>query len=405
MIGEADVVVIGSGGLGAATAFYLVRRGVGRVVLVDKHELGSQTSPRAAGLANHARSTDLGVELVKLAARNLRRFSEDTGQPLELTQPGSLKIARRRQDVAILEGDIERGRRLGLDVEPVSPDDAHRLNPFLRPEGVLAVMRVGDDFYFDPSQIAIGFARGAQAHGATLLPRTAVTSVRIEDGQVAGVETDGRTIHTPVVVDAAGAWARQVAEASGIRIPLVPTRHQLFVTEAVDGVRSDLPIVRIIDAAVYVRPCDGGFLWGGYEDDPRQFDMDALGASFDIGDTPLDADVLRALAEQVKEQLPILSEAGIREHRGGIPTMTADRQHIVGPVPGARGFFVAGGCNVGGLSVSPAIGEALADWIVNGAPPLDLTPFAITRFGGDAWDEERLRQETAWQYRHFYEPV
>src|SRR5919197_6342766 len=210
MIGEADVVVIGSGGLGAATAFYLVRRGVGRVVLVDKHELGSQTSPRAAGLANHARSTDLGVELVKLAARNLRRFSEDTGQPLELTQPGSLKIARRRQDVAILEGDIERGRRLGLDVEPVSPDDAHRLNPFLRPEGVLAVMRVGDDFYFDPSQIAIGFARGAEAHGATLLPRTAVTSVRIEDGHVAGVETDGRTIRTPVVVDAAGAWARQV---------------------------------------------------------------------------------------------------------------------------------------------------------------------------------------------------
>jgi glycine/D-amino acid oxidase-like deaminating enzyme len=405
MVDEADVVVIGSGGLGAATAFYLVRRGAGRVVVVDKHELGSQTSPRAAGLTNHARATDLGIELVTLATRNFRRFREDTGRPLALTQPGSLRIARRPQDVASLEADVERGRRHGLDVELVAPDEAHRLNPFLRREGVLAVMRVGDDLYFDPSQVAIGFARGAEANGATLLARTAVTRVQIEDGEVLGVETDGGTIRAPVVVDAAGAWTRQVAEASGIRIPLVPTRHQLFVTEPVDGVRADLPIVRIIDAAVYVRPCDGGFLWGGYEDDPRQFDMDALGPGFEIGDTPLDADVLWRLGEQVREQLPILLQAGIREHRGGIPTMTADRQHIVGPVPGARGFFVAGGCNVGGLSVSPAIGEALADWIVTGEPPIDLTPFSITRFAADEHDEERLRQEAAWQYRHFYEPV
>ena len=107
----------------------------------------------------------------------------------------------------------------------------------------------------------------------------------------------------------------------------------------------------------------------------------------------------------MKEQLPILLQAGIREHRGGIPTMTADRQHIVGPMPAARGFFVAGGCNVGGLSVSPAIGEALAEWIVTGEPTLDLTAFSITRFAADDYDEERLRQETAWQYRHFYEPV
>src|SRR6185437_14846712 len=113
-------------------------------------------------------------------------------------------------------------------------------------------------------------------------------------------------------------------------------------------------IVRIMDAAVYVRPCDGGLLWGGYEEAPRFFDMDAFPADFRIADTPLDAEVLRRLAADVRPQLPVLSDAPVREHRGGLPTMTADGQHIVGPAPAAEGFFIAGGCNVAGLSVSTA---------------------------------------------------
>jgi glycine/D-amino acid oxidase-like deaminating enzyme len=402
MIDHADVVVIGSGGLGAATAFYLVQRGVRRVALVDKHDLASQTSPRAAGLVSHARSSDLMVQLVMRATAHIKRFTDETGQPLLWTQSGSLKVARCPHDVEVLEREIARGRRLGLDVEKISSAEAHRLNPFLQPDGVLAVMRVGDDLYFDPALVAIGFARGAEARGATLLPHTTVTRVHIENSHVAGVETDHGTIRAPIVVDAAGAWTRQVAEASGIRIPMIPTRHQLFVTEPLEGVRADLPIVRIMDAAVYVRPCDGGLLWGVYEDDPRQFDMAALGTTFHIKDTPLDAEVLWRIGGEVEQQFPILLEARIHEHRGGIPTMTADGQHIVGPVPGARGFFVASGCNVAGLSISPAIGEALAAWIVEDTPPLDLAPLSITRFAAESYSEERLRHAAAWQYRHFY---
>jgi 4-methylaminobutanoate oxidase (formaldehyde-forming) len=229
--------------------------------------------------------------------------------------------------------------------------------------------------------------------------------VNIAGGRVDGVETDRGTIRAPVVVDAAGAWTRQVAAASGIRIPLVPTRHQLFVTEALDGVRADLPIVRVMDAAVYVRPCDGGLLWGGYEAEPRFFDMDALPSGFRMPDTPLDADVLWGLADEVRAQLPVLREAPVREHRGGLPTMTADGQHIVGPAPAARGFFIAGGCNVAGLSISPAIGDALAAWIVDGEPPLDLEELSITRFGTGELPAERLEREAAWQYRHFYGAV
>jgi glycine/D-amino acid oxidase-like deaminating enzyme len=403
MVDQADVVVIGSGGLGAATAFYLAARGGRNVVVVERHELASQTSPRAAGLVSHARTTDLMVELVKLAAANLERFAADTGQPLDWTRSGSLKVARRPQDVPVVAADVERGSRHGLDVEQLTAEEAHALNPFLQPDGVLAVLRCGDDLYFDPAQVAIGFARGAEVHGATMLPHTTVTRVEIDDGRVVAVETDRGTIRAPVVVDAAGAWTRQVAEASGIRVPLVPTRHQLFVTEPIDGVRRELPIVRVMDAAVYVRPCEGGLLWGGYEAAPRMLDAGEPGPGFTVADTPLDAGVLRGLADEVREQLPVLRRARVREHRGGLPTMTADGQHIIGPAPGAEGFFVAGGCNVAGLSVAPAIGDALAAWIVDGEPPLDLAELSLARFADGS--EEQLRRDAAWQYRHFYGAV
>jgi 4-methylaminobutanoate oxidase (formaldehyde-forming) len=318
---------------------------------------------------------------------------------------GSLKVARREEDAEVIAADIARGRRLGLDVEQITPADAQRLNPFFRTDGVAAVMRVGDDMYFDPAQVAIGFARGAEARGVTLLPGTAVTGVRIADGCVEAVETERGVIATPVVVDAAGAWTRQVAAASGIHIPLVPTMQQLIVTEPVPDASPHLPMVRIMDAAVYMRPCEGGFLWGVYEEEPTFFDMDELGPGFAVADLKLDIDILRRAAEEVKAQLPILREAKMREHRGGIPTMTADGQHIVGPVPAAKGFFVLGGCNVAGLSISPALGDAVAAWITEGEPPFDLSPMSITRFGAEANSEAWLRKNAAWQYRHFYGAV
>ena len=400
MVERADVVVIGSGGLGASTAFHLAARGAGEVVVVDKHELASQTSPRAAGLMSHARTSDFMIELVQLATANLKRFTAETGGPLDWTQPGSLKVVRRDEDVEVIDADVVRGERHGLDIERISVDEAHRLNPLLQPDGITAVMRVGEDLYFEPAQVAIGYVRGAEARGATLLPNTTVTRVNIEDERVVSVETDQGTIRTRVVVDAAGAWTRQVAAASGITIPLVPTRHQLFVTEPVEAVHAELPIVRIADAAVYVRPCEGGLLWGGYEEGPRMFEMDELGPRFAIPDTPLDADVLWRMADDVRPQLPVLRETPVKEHRGGLPTMTADGDHIVGPAPRAEGFFIAGGCNVAGLSVSPAIGDVLATWIVDGEPPLDLGRLSVTRFASDVVDD--LERKAAWQYRHFY---
>jgi len=402
MISKADAIVVGSGGLGSASAYYLSKRKGLSVALIDKHEIASQTSPRAAGLVSCARKSDLMIGLVKDASRKIEAFREETGQPLDWVHSGSLKIARRPQDAELIDADCERGRRMGLDVELISPDQANRLNPFLKPTGVVGAMRIGDDRYFDPAQVAVGFARAAAAKGATLLPKTDVQAVNISGGRVTGVKTSNGEIQSAVVVDAAGAWTRQLSEASGIRVPLVPTRQQLIVTEPLDGARADLPMVRIMDAAVYARPCQGGRLWGVYEEEPRFFDLQSLGARFDIKDMPLEMEVLRSAAFEVRDQLPVLQTARVREFRGGIPTMTADGHHILGPAPGAKGFYFASGCNVAGLSISPTVGEALAAWIVDGKPPWDLAPMSVERFKDKSWDEDELRRESAWQYRHFY---
>src|SRR6266568_6331002 len=156
MISEADVVVVGSGGLGAAAAYYLAKRGGLTVALLDKHDIGSQTSPRAAGMVSCMRKGDLMIELIKDACRKIETFTAETGQPLDWVHSGSLKIARRPQDAEVIKSDFERGRRMGLDVEPISPEQASRLNPFLKPTGIVAAMRIGDDRYFDPAQVATG---------------------------------------------------------------------------------------------------------------------------------------------------------------------------------------------------------------------------------------------------------
>jgi 4-methylaminobutanoate oxidase (formaldehyde-forming) len=156
MINKADVIVIGSGGLGAATAYYFSQRKRLSVALIDKHDIGSQTSPRAAGMVSCARKSDLMISLIKDGCRKIEAFTEETGQPLDWVHSGSLKIARRAQDAEVIKTDFERARRMGLDVELISPERASRLNPYLKPTGVVGAMRIGDDMYFDPAQVAVG---------------------------------------------------------------------------------------------------------------------------------------------------------------------------------------------------------------------------------------------------------
>jgi glycine/D-amino acid oxidase-like deaminating enzyme len=193
-----------------------------------------------------------------------------------------------------------------------------------------------------------------------------------------------------------------LAGALGAALPVVPTRHQLLITEPIAGVTPHFPIARVIDANVYVRHERGGLMLGGYEPDPLQFDAASLPG--DVAQLPLDVEVLWRLARSVAEQFPIFQDPSIRvaEHRGGIPTLTTDDRYLAGPLPGVTGGWVMSGCCVGGLSVSPALGEALAEWIVDGAPALDLTDVSPTRFAARDLDEIELRARCREAYATHY---
>jgi len=402
MIQDAAAVIVGAGALGASVAFHLAKAGQPRIALIDKHDLASQTSPRAAGLTAQVRTTDIMTRLAMMAVKKIERFEAETGEPLVYHQSGSMKIARTPEHRAQLEREVARGRRLGLEIDLISVADARRLTPFLDGAGVQGITRTPSDLYLEPVQIPLGYARAAGRLGAALISNTAVTGIVTKNGAVQGVMTAQGLIRTPVVVDAAGAWTRLVAHMADGRIPVVPTRHQLLITEPIAGVAPTQPIVRVIDSNVYIRPEKGGLMLGGYEPDPVQVDAAALPAGFQIKDLTLDLAVLRRLADTVVTQFPVLRALKVREHRGGLPTMTVDGRHIVGPVPGIRGFFVASGCCVGGLSISPAVGEVLAEWILTGKPPMDLTLLAPDRFGPEYRLEEKLRAECRWQYAHQY---
>ena len=401
MIHEAEVVVIGAGAFGASITFHLARRGR-RVALLERHAVASQTSPRAAGLTQQIRSDPVMTRLAMRSVAKIKQFETDTGEPLAFHQSGSLKLTRTPEFVPQIHDEVEEGQAVGIDIHHVSPGEAERLAPFLHADAALAAWYNASDLYLEPVDLPRAYIRAAERLGASILPHTPVTAIRTRDGAIEGVLTDQGEIGAAVVVDAAGAWARVVAEMTGIRVPIVPTRHQLYITRPIPGVSADQPIVRVLDVNVYVRPERGGLLLGGYEPDPLQVDVRALGTDFDIKNLTLDFEPLRKLTHEVRAEFPALQSAEIAEFRGGLPTMTVDGKHIIDRVPGVDGFFVASGCCVGGLSISPAVGEVLADWVVDGSPGLDLSQLSLSRFGTELASDEKLREQCLWRYAHQY---
>jgi glycine/D-amino acid oxidase-like deaminating enzyme len=398
----ADAVVIGAGALGTSIAYHLARAGLPRVTLLDRFAIGSQTSPRAAGLTQQIRPEP---EMTRIAMRSVEKivgFADETGVPMPFHQSGSVKMARRDEDIRQIDRELAAGQALGLDIRPIDAGDLAELAPWASADGVRAMWFTASDLYLDPRLVPEGYAAAAARLGVTLRPHTPAMAILRDGGRVGGVETPSGRIAAPVVVDAAGAWTRAIAAESGIEIPVVPMRHQLFITEPNPAVRPEHAICRVIDANVYVRPCWGGLMLGGYESEPQPHDLRRAAPEFQIADLPLDLGVVRGLAAAVETQFPGLTTAPLQQHRGGLPTMTADGRHIVGAVPGAEGLYTATGCCVGGLSVAPAIGELLAQLITTGATDIPLDLFAIDRFAAGFPSDADLVARCVDSYAHHY---
>jgi glycine/D-amino acid oxidase-like deaminating enzyme len=395
---DADVVVIGAGALGLSTALHCAMSGRS-VAVVERRTAGSQASGRAAGLFKSVQADELRTRLARRSITQAVTFAEWAGTPLAVARSGSFLIARTDQHRDFLRRELAQSRRWGADVrEAAAPAQLS----YYHAKGDEFALWCPEDVYIEePASLIQACLAACQRHGAVVTENEPVTGIPVTAGRVAGVETRHRSITAPVVVDAAGAWVRRVAELAGARIPVATVRHQLLITEPAADVDPADPITRVVDAAVYLRPARGGLMVGGFESDPLPVDPES--ASFTTDDVPLDLDVLRRLAAQVTPEAAAASTAPVAEHRGGLFTMSPDGRFVVGPVPDLPGLWVASGCNGSGFSSSLAIGEALAAWIASGTPPPGLTALSPGRFG--PLPDDTLLSRGLWQYSHYYDPA
>jgi glycine/D-amino acid oxidase-like deaminating enzyme len=406
MITEADAVIIGAGAFGVSAAFHLAKGGLKRVVIVDRFAPGSQSSRRAAGLFKNIQGDLTRTRLTQLSIRKMLDFEAETGLPSLATCSGSLLVARAPEYAKSVEREVNAAREWGVMLEMIDAPEARRLMPTIETDGIVAICHIPSDIYIEePISLIEAYLKAGARLGVQVLSPATVTGIAVEGGEVEAVITDKGRIETRTVVDAAGAWARMVGDMAGARVPVVPMRHQLYITQPITGVDPLHPIVRFIDTASYLRPARGGLMLGGFELDPMLVDPRARPASFSVDDVPLDGAVVDKHVDVIAKNVPIAKGVAIQEHRGGLFTMTADGRFIVGPTPELRGFWLITGCNGSGFSFSPALGQTLAEWITEGKPSIDLSTLAPRRYATVPLDEEQLLSNCIWQYGHYYDPV
>jgi len=402
---RADVVVIGAGALGLSTALQCALLGHS-VVVVERDAAGSQASGRAAGLFKSVQADELRTRLARRSIDLAVRFGDWAGAELAVTGSGSFLVARTAEHRAYLETEAAGSRSWGADVREAAAADLGRSVSYYRGTGKEFALWCPEDVYIEePMSLVRAYLEACARHGVEVLESEEVLSLPVSAGRVTGVQTAARSIEAGLaVVDAAGAWVRQVAALTGAadRVAVAPVRHQLLITEPSSDLDPGEPITRVVDAAVYLRPARGGLMFGGFEPDPLPLDPRDQPPSFRTGDLALDLGVLHRMAAQVAREAPLASAGPVAEHRGGLFTMSPDGRFVVGPVPDAPGLWVASGCNGSGFSSSPAIGEALARWIGGHEPP-GFAALSPARF--PALTEDLLIKQGSWQYAHYYDPA
>src|SRR6266516_4578286 len=259
---DADVVVIGAGALGLSTALHCALAGRS-VAVVERHTAGSQASGRAAGLFKSVQADELRTRLARRSIARAVSFADWAGVPLEVARSGSFLIARTAQHRDYLFRELAQSRRWGADVREAGPAQVASRLSYYRAAGEEFALWCPEDVYIgEPASLIQAYLAACRLHGVVVAEHEPVVGIPVAGGRAAGAETAGGTITAPVVVDAAGAWVRQVAELAGAPVPLAPVRHQLFITEPAPDIDPADPIVRVVDAAVYLRPARGGLMFG-----------------------------------------------------------------------------------------------------------------------------------------------
>jgi glycine/D-amino acid oxidase-like deaminating enzyme len=397
---DAEVTVVGGGAVGCAVAFTLARAGYRDVQVIERGELAGATSGQAAGLVGQVRSTAERTRLAMASVALYSRIEEETGHTADWRQTGSLRLAMTDERVAEFRALAAVAAAAGLETEFVPPARLAELFPVLDSEPVKAALWCPADGYLQPHSLVTAYAAAARDSGVTFATRTTVTGLRLGNGEVTGVRTDQGDAATSLVINAAGPWAAAVAALAGVTLPVVPVRHEYFVTVPVPGWHAGLPVLRVPDIRVYARAEGPGILCGGWEAaslslDPRRVAIEAP--------LPVQPDwpVLTGFASDFAAFVPAVASAGVREVFRGFPAFAPDGKFVIGPVPGLRGFVMAAACNAHGVSGSAGLAAHVLESL-QGDPSPYVRSLSPARFMTGPWDPDTARRQAERVYQDYY---
>jgi 4-methylaminobutanoate oxidase (formaldehyde-forming) len=377
---RARVVVVGGGVIGTSVAYHLAHLGVRDVVLLERDRLTSGTTWHAAGLmVTFGSTSETSTEMRKYSRDLYARLEAETGLATGLKQVGFIELAADRGRLEEYRRVAAFNRLCGVDVHEISPGEVKGLFPLAHVDDVLAGFYVPDDGRVNPVDVTMSLAKGARMQGVKILEGVPATGFLTKGGAVTGVRTPYGDIEAEYVVNCAGMWARQLGELAGVNIPLQAAEHYYLITEPIDGVDGTLPVLEDPASYGYFREEGGGLMLGLFEAVCAPWRVDGIPDTFSFGELPPDWERTGPYLEKAMQRVPISMEVGVRKYFCGPESFTPDLQPVFGEAPELKNYFVAAGLNSIGILTGGGIGRALAQWIVDGRPDIDVTGMNIDR--------------------------
>lgn len=400
--GQVQAVVIGGGIAGCAVAYHLAHLGWS-VAVLERKRLTSGTTWHAAGLVSETQAVPVMSSLARYGLDLLERLPEETGQPTGLRRCGSMVLALSDIRVDEMRRKVDYAKGCGLRAEEIAPKVAQERWPLLNMAGACGAFWFPGDGYVNPVDATMALVKGARIAGATVHENCKVLRLRTERGRVMGVETERGFIEAGTVVNATGMWARTLGLSHGIALPLHPANHYYVVTEPIDGLPPDLPVLRVMDERAYYKADAGKLLIGCSEDHATPWTPHGgIPDSFEFDELPCDEAHLYPILEAAVERVPVLAETGIQTFFNGPESFTPDGRYYLGPAPGLEGLWSICGFNSTGIQNAPGAGMALARWIVEGRMPMDLADVDARRIhvglNAPAYVEEKAAETLSLAY-------
>lgn len=379
---QAQIVIIGGGIIGCSAAYHLAKMGCKDVLLLEQNQLTSGSTWHAAGAIGQLRSSSNVTRLLGESVKIYQEITQETGLETGWRQNGSLRLACTQDRKIEYERALASARSFGIEFEIISPSEAQAIHPLMNVDDLLCAAYVPSDGVANPSDITQALAKGARSRGARLIEGVTVTGVDVVHGEVKGIQTNFGHIKCETLINCAGIWSRELGEMAGVNIPIQPSHHQYFVTEPIPGMERHAPAIRDPDKLTYFKEEVGGLAIGAYELNPIPFKPHKIPGGHEFKLYPDDMDQIEHIFGGIYQRFPCLENIGIRNWFNGLESFTEDGMFILGEAPEVKRFFVATGFNAFGIAAGGGAGAAIANWVLEGAPPFDLWAADIRRFGG-----------------------